>query len=147
MARELWDDMIDREPEAVRSSLRLPSDAPIVVAPDMLKRHAWVLQIQRAVEVRTLRECDHARRIAWLGVGLLSCPWCAGELSASLAPREEGDCDVCGSRVGPFTEIEHKIGERRAPTGIYVVARVCCACGDLWRSLKLPPGAAGLSLN
>ena len=132
-ARELFDDLIERDPDGARSMLRLPAYAPIVVADDLLRRAAWIGMLNRAVTVRCTRDCGHRQRYAMLAFGVLACRECIGSEYPDIEARRGDDCDVCGAHAHPFAKVEHQIGD------LFVLARTCDACGRLWESLKLPP--------
>ena len=138
--RGIVEDLIDRDPDAARSLLMLPSDAPLAISDELLRRGAWVGMLTRAIEVRCVHECDHSERYAWLRFGLLVCRECVGRF-ADLKPRGRDDCDICGGHAETFKPIEHRIGA----DGPFVLARSCVSCGVLEDSLTLPP--VPVSLN
>jgi len=143
LARELFDELIDRDPDGARGLLGLPADAPIVIDEHLLRRLAWVGMLKRAIEVRCERDCGHSEQYAWLRFGILTCRKCAQEKFVDMPPRDgDGiDCDVCGASADPFAVIEHRIGR----DGPWVLACACDACRHLWESLRLPP--VPMSLN
>lgn len=144
MWREKVDELIERDPEAARSLLRLPSSAPLELPEALLWRGSWVGMLTRAIEVRCVHQCDHDQRYAYLRFGLLCCKDCIGERYADARPRADadGDCDICGAHADRFVYVRHEFVE----ASVMVIAKSCVGCGELAASLALPPGPSP-SLN
>lgn len=142
-------ELMETDPDGVRSFLGLSSTAPLVLSQELQRRGAFVWQLQAAIEGCEL-DCGHADRdrFAHLRFSLVSCRECLAGVFSDLHPREgDGlDCDICGAEVDPlatFAEVEHYFA---GPPKVIVLARACVPCGEVKQSLMLPPGPSP-SLN